>query len=531
MEKNSRTFRFTGTQAQTPAIAGLLRAQGFRFEPLPFYQDAMLLLEEPFPLGSSLAAKFGYIYIQDASSMLPALALSGLIQAGKADRSDRAGAARAEWTEGAGYAGGAAGVDAAKAPARELAVLDVCSSPGGKSSLLARVLGGRHGEECTDASALSGFVLANEPGVKRLGTLRRNLQSMNLLNSGTCSYGGESFPLPSASPAAAEHPTFPGWDYILLDPPCSGWGTVEKNPQVLSLWQGDKLKPLVGLQRMLLREAFRLLRPGGCLTYSTCTVNVQENEEQVRWALSELDAEAGGGVISLVPLAQYEGFAFEAPWPSGATDNLQAGKGTDCDGVLRVPMHSPLGQGFFVAALRKGDHAAPLADLKRAGLKKAQTAAKKRGAVNGSRKAGRDSAQEPPEPVFLPHSAIEAPLVSSALLPPGQLALQRGNLSFLPQAGLELLPPGFAWNGYPLGKSTGEGSRPRVDTSARALMPSVEEAGARGADVLDVDEPSVVTALLSGQSLAFPARGAEVGLYFKGLPLCRLKARGGRVFL
>ena len=303
MEKISRTFRFTGTCGQTAGIAELLRAQGFRFEPLPFHPDAQLLLEEPLPLGSSLAAKFGYIYIQDASSMLPALALAGLMAGDCAD--------------GTGPAGGGG----------ELAVLDMCSSPGGKSSLLARALAGNQATggaapwEGPDSRGPSGFGLANGPGVKRLGTRRRNLELMNRLNSGTCSFGGENLPLHSAGREDDEG-GFAGWDYILLDPPCSGWGTVEKNPQVLSLWQGDKLKPLVSLQRMLLREAFRLLRPGGCLTYSTCTVNVQENEEQVRWALSGLDAEFGGGAVSLLPLGQYAGFALQAPWPDGADSGV-----------------------------------------------------------------------------------------------------------------------------------------------------------------------------------------------------------------
>ncbi|MDL2307025.1 RsmB/NOP family class I SAM-dependent RNA methyltransferase [Desulfovibrio sp. OttesenSCG-928-C06] len=535
MEKHIRTFRFTGTGEQTEAIADMLRAQGFRFEALPFHPDAMLLLEEPFPLGSSLAAKFGYIYIQDASSMLPALALAKLIAADAASASGPA------------------------ANGNELAVLDMCSSPGGKSSLLARALGAAR----QDGAAPSGFVLANEPGVKRLGTLRRNLLGMNMLNSGTCSFGGESFPLPSAgtatsgtsAPGMTAHGTtasctasddeaiFPGWDYILLDPPCSGWGTVEKNPQVLSLWQGDKVKPLVGLQRMLLREAFRLLRPGGCLTYSTCTVNMQENEEQVRWALSELDAEMGGGAVSLLPLENYAGFAFEAPWPDGATDSSQAGQGADCSGVLRVSMDSPLGQGFFIAALRKAEDAAPLpvtrknsdatsgSQSKKRATGIGQKAGQRSGYGSGQRGAGSGQGHGESGAVFLPPAAIEAPLVSASLLPPGQLAIQRGNLSFLPQAGVDILPESFKWDGYQLGKSTGEGSRPRLDTSVRALMPSAREAAARGADVLDVDDPAVVCALLSGQSLTFAAKGAEVGLYFKGLPLCRLKARGNRVFI
>lgn len=498
MQQQSRTFRFTCPQAQVPAAKELLEAQGFSFEELPFYREAMLLLKEPLPLGSSLAARFGYIYIQDASSMLPALALADIIgqKAGSAGRSDRPDPFCST-------------------------VLDMCSSPGGKSSLLAREL-----------LPAGGFVLANEPGVKRLATLRRNLESMNLLNSGVCSFPGEAFPLPSAGtgipvePAGLDVPgeqdeqggfVFPGWDYILLDPPCSGWGTVDKNPQVMSLWQGDKLKPLVGLQKMLLREAVRLLRPGGSLVYSTCTVNVQENEEQIRAALTELDAEVGGGALSLVPLRPYAGFVFDQPEPSPATG------APSCEGVLRVSMESPLGQGFFIAALQKSVSAAPLTPA----VKRRNTSGP--AAKAGRRASGAGAASR--ETLTIPGAAIAAPLTDPSLLPPGELFLQKGSLVFRHHAALNILPEAFNWSGFPIGKAPAPGARPRPDTGLRALMPPPAEAEANGAAVLNLEEPGPILALLSGQSLPFSGGQTEAGLYFRDLPLCRLKARNGRVFI
>lgn len=86
-------------------------------------------------------------------------------------------------------------------------------------------------------------------------------------------HGGEALPLPDGM-----------WDHIQLDPPCSGWGTVERNPNVRDIWKDDKITPLIRLQRALLREARRLLRPGGTVVYSTCTTNDGENEEQLRYA-------------------------------------------------------------------------------------------------------------------------------------------------------------------------------------------------------------------------------------------------------
>lgn len=130
---------------------------------------ARRLLAEPFPLGGSLAATWGFLYIQDRSSMLPPLAL---------------------------------------APERGACVLDCCASPGSKTGFLAQLVGPE------------GLVLGNEPAKPRLATLRRNLAALNLFQTVTCSWPGERLPMSDAS-----------WDRILLDPPCSGWGTTDKHPQ------------------------------------------------------------------------------------------------------------------------------------------------------------------------------------------------------------------------------------------------------------------------------------------------------------
>ena len=177
-----RSFRLVCPPEQMPQVENLLRAQGYEFEPEPFSPFCRRLLCEPRPLGSSLAAFFGYIYIQDRSSMLPPLAL---------------------------------------APRQGEAVLDMCASPGSKTGFLGQLTGP------------DGFVLGNELSRARLATLRANLHACNLPHVGTCSFEGQALPLTPGT-----------WDAIQLDPPCSGWGTVEKNPQVLKLWQGDKLKGL-----------------------------------------------------------------------------------------------------------------------------------------------------------------------------------------------------------------------------------------------------------------------------------------------
>lgn len=412
-----RSFRIVCPAGQIPLVEALLEAQGYRFIPEPFSPWSRRLVEEPRPLGGSLAAFFGLIYIQDRSSMLPPVAL---------------------------------------APAAGSAVLDMCASPGSKTGFLAQLVGE------------TGFVLGNEPNRSRLATLRQNLFTLNLLHAATCSYPGESLPLPEGT-----------WDCIQLDPPCSGWGTVERNPQVLKLWQGDKIRPLIALQRLLLAEARRLLRPGGRVVYSTCTTNVDENEAQVRYAIDELGFEP-------VPLEPPPGFVFAAPELPG------------CEGVLRVDPQGSAAQGFFVAAFRRPGGDVPVASSPFTPLKATPL-----------------------------HSAeLAMPGVLPSLLPEGQVSIFGDTAHFLPRQALERLPESFRWQGCAVGKASKAGLRllPRL----RCLMPRPEDARQSGAVALDVDSVEDVAGVLTGRSLPLAETGdaSEVCLYWRGLPLCRLRLKG-----
>ena len=488
-----RSFRLVCKPEQAPLVELLLQAQGFAFEPEPFFPLARRFTSGPLPLGSSLAAVFGYIYIQDRSSMLPPLAL---------------------------------------APESGAAALDMCASPGSKTGLLAQLVGPH------------GFVLANEPSSSRLTTLRRNLQSLNLFNCATTSYPGEKLPLPSASGGLFPRPADgedAGWDRILLDPPCSGWGTAEKHPQVLRLWRGDKVKPLIGLQRRLLAEAVRLLRPGGRLAYSTCTTNTEENEAQLHFAREELGLE-------FLPLEPLAGFSLaDAELPGFA-------------GVWRVNTGED-GQGFFVALLQKpggeGENlgpetlsssgegpsagSGPAAALSGETEKVSRDGGREQGFFvrpweKDSRHVGerhrhgrgkRDGHKRPPSE-FLERVSLAGPYLDPALLPPGDVAAFNSVVHFLPEQSRALPKHGFAWKGFPLGRL---GPGQRLSPHLRSLMPPADALRQQGLPCLDVDEPAPVLALLAGQSLSVDAAGPELGLYFRGLPLCRLAVKGRRAVL
>ena len=442
-----RSFRFVCAPDELAPAMELLQLQGYSFVPEPFHPLVFRLVAEPRPLGTSLAARFGLIYIQDRSSMLPPLVL---------------------------------------APPAGARVLDICASPGSKTGFLAQFVGD------------TGFVLGNEPSRSRLATLRRNLQTMNLLQCATASYPGED--LPSHAPPNPQGNA--GWPFILLDPPCSGWGTVEKNPDVMQLWQGEKVLPLIALQRKLLRRAAALLAPGGALVYSTCTTNVAENEEQVRFALDELGLEP-------VPIAQPPGFSFAEPLPGFAgclRVNLPGSRAALAEGTPENEDGG--GQGFFVALFSKKGQAT-------------------------------ETLPQPCPYPQVPLSALAAsPFVDTSRLPPGDVVAINGNVRFLPSLWRESIPEGFQWKGFSLGKVQGEKqghgfpcSQVRVLPGLRRLMPSVEKARREGLPLLHVDDTASISQLLGGQSVTIDGNGKEAGLYFRGLPLCRLILKGKRAIL
>lgn len=413
--QKSRSFRLVCAPERFADVEELLHAQGYVFEEEPFSPCCRRLVEEPRPLGGSLAALFGYVYIQDRSSMLPPLALN---------------------------------------PARGTSVLDMCASPGSKTGFLAQLTGS------------AGFVLGNEPAKPRLATLRANLHALNALHTATCCSPGESIPLADAS-----------WDCIQLDPPCSGWGTADKNPKVMKLWHDGKLKPLISLQRRLLAKAYSLLRPGGTLVYSTCTTNVDENEAQVLWACSELGFEK-------IPLDPFPGFVWEEPL-------------LGCGGTLRVDGEKSAAQGFYIARLRKP------------GAEYASFSAPKALSLKGDAQ-------------ILSPKALEAPCTDLRLLPPGgTVAVFGEHVRFLPAQAADCIPPALVWQGALLGSARGG---IRLSPRLRALMPETPPRDS----ALVLESTAELEALLAGRSIETSLPGTEAGLYFKNLPLCRISLKQGR---
>ena len=143
--------------------------------------------------------------------------------------------------------------------------LDLCAAPGGKTTLMAQ----RATEQRTRSSAL---IIASDRSAKRLDNVVRTSTLHNLNQI-------KFLLLDAAQQLPFENSVF---DRLLLDAPCSGTGTLRRNPEIRWRISEPDIHELAAKQKLFLNHAVRVLKPGGQLVYSTCSVEPDENEEVVR---------------------------------------------------------------------------------------------------------------------------------------------------------------------------------------------------------------------------------------------------------
>ncbi|KAF1997342.1 cytosine-5--methyltransferase NCL1 [Amniculicola lignicola CBS 123094] len=198
-----------------------------------------------------------------------------------------------------------------------MVVLDMCAAPGSKTAQLAEMIHGDEEERVqkaarNDTSAIegdysddgrsTGLLIANDSDYKRAGMLVHQVKRLNFPNLIVTQHDASIFPsieLPSAEDEKNQYLKF---DRVLADVPCSGDGTARKNPNV---WQKWTPKDALGLHNLQLRIACRglqLLKKGGRLVYSTCSMNPVENEAVVAAAIQ---ACGGPSKIRLVDASGY----------------------------------------------------------------------------------------------------------------------------------------------------------------------------------------------------------------------------------
>jgi 16S rRNA (cytosine967-C5)-methyltransferase len=139
-------------------------------------------------------------------------------------------------------------------------VLDLCAAPGGKTTHLAARMGD------------DGAILSVERHPGRARALQRTAARLR----SSCV---------EVVVANAEDLDAPGrFDRVLVDPPCSGLGTLQGHPDLRWRMTPERVEELAGLQRRILERALLAVRPGGTLVYSTCTLTPRENEDVLRAA-------------------------------------------------------------------------------------------------------------------------------------------------------------------------------------------------------------------------------------------------------
>lgn len=156
-------------------------------------------------------------------------------------------------------------------------VADVCAAPGGKSVELSR---------------RARAVYASDLSLPRLRRVIENIRRMDLSTV-------------FAYVADARRPAIREVDAVLIDAPCTGTGTFRRHPDARWRLRTSDLAVMAALQREILRSASTIVKPGGMLVYSTCSLETEENDTQVERFLTEhknwrLDPPAEGAVPATV---------------------------------------------------------------------------------------------------------------------------------------------------------------------------------------------------------------------------------------
>ena len=217
------TLRANTLRVSRDALADLLAGQGVETEPTRFAPHG-LMVRTGNPLLTPLADD-GVFAVQDESSQL----VAELTSAVPGER-----------------------------------ILDACASPGGKTTAMAAAMGNR------------GLIVATDLRGRRVDLLRRTVETA----SATCVRVVQAN-------VAGVLPFATTFDCVLLDAPCSGLGTLRRDPDIRWRRSFDELERLAAIQHEMLGRAAEVVVPGGRLIYATCSSEPEENEDVVTRFLSE----------------------------------------------------------------------------------------------------------------------------------------------------------------------------------------------------------------------------------------------------
>lgn len=223
-----KSIRINTLRTNVKETKASLEKQGFILDEMPWYKNGFFIsTQKKLAIGNTLEHYLGKIYVQEASSMLPVIALD---------------------------------------PKPNDYILDIAAAPGSKTTEMAMHMNN------------TGLIVANEPSIQRISALQENIDRSGVINCVITRNDGRKF--------ANYHDLF---DKVLLDAPCSGEGTFQKDVKARYVWSQNKVIQNSRLQKQLIDAAIACTKPGGTIIYSTCTLSPEEDEEIIDYALNKYD--------------------------------------------------------------------------------------------------------------------------------------------------------------------------------------------------------------------------------------------------
>jgi len=236
--------------------------------------------KERYDLGNTIEHFLGYYYVQEAASMIPPLVLN---------------------------------------PKEDEIVLDLTAAPGSKTTQIAQMMKNK------------GTIIANDKNYNRIKILAMNIQRMGITNTIITTKNALNFKYLKLK-----------FEKILLDAPCSATGAIRKSFDALSNFKTKYIKNLSNLQKALIATAFEILEENGTLVYSTCSVDVEENESVVNWLLNKFD-NAKLEKIEIENLKKDKPILY---WKNKEFDK-------EIEKTIRLMPYTNDTEGFFIAKIRK----------------------------------------------------------------------------------------------------------------------------------------------------------------------------------
>lgn len=226
-ERATTTIRLNTLKRERREIIQILKRKGVELVEIPWMENAFFVSNmDKSELGKSEEYSNGLFYIQNLSSMIPALALD---------------------------------------PKDGLEILDMCAAPGSKTTQIAQL-------------APSSKITANDSDAWRVGKLVEVLEQFGITNVETRNEEGVYFGKKEKG----------RYDRVMVDAPCSGEGLIYLEAHKgLKFWNIKKVKPLSNIQKNLIVSAYESLKNNGILVYSTCTLEPEENEGVVTYLLTK----------------------------------------------------------------------------------------------------------------------------------------------------------------------------------------------------------------------------------------------------